>query len=122
MPFAADIAIVTGAIGFAIMGLTAFVAPHRVTQQFDIHELTASGRNEIRAVYGGFGVVMSFVLVLALIAPELRAGICFTTAAALAGMAAGRIVSALMDRTLGRAPRFYLLIEVVAAAFLAYAA
>lgn len=70
-----------------LMGIGAIVAPIRVTRQFDILELTAAGRNEVRSVYGGFGVAMAAMFSLALWRPDLRVGICLTTAAALAGMA-----------------------------------
>jgi len=48
--------------------------------------------------------------------------VCLTVAAALAGMAGGRLVSAGIDRALGRLPALYLVLEAVMAAALAYAA
>jgi len=58
------------------------------------------------------------VLVVALVTPDLRTGILTTFAAALAGMAFGRLVSALDSRT-GFYPNwFYFLVEAVAAAAL----
>ena len=105
-----------------LMGLGAIAAPTRVTRQFGILELTAAGRNEVRSVYGGFGVAMATMLALALWRPELRSGICLTTAAALAGMAGGRLLSWLIDRQIGRYPLFYLCLEAVVASLLFYAA
>jgi hypothetical protein len=93
-----------------------------VSRQFDIPTLTAAGRNEVRAVYGGFGLAMAAGLAAALAVPGLRAGVCLAVAAALAGMAGGRLVSAGIDRTLGRLPALYLMLEAVMAAALAYAA
>lgn len=104
------------------MGLGAIATPIRVTRQFDILELTAAGRNEVRSVYGGFGVAMAAMFALALLRPELRSGICLTAAAALTGMAGGRLLSALIDRQIGRYPLFYLCLEAVVASLLFYAA
>lgn len=106
------------ALAFALMGLVAFTAPVWVTRQFDIPTLSAAGRNEVRAVYGGFGLMMAAMLVIALTAPALRAGIAATVGAALAGMAAGRLISAALDRGIGRFPALYLCIETVGAALL----
>jgi hypothetical protein len=110
------------ALGLAlVMGLGAIATPIRVTRQFDILELTAAGRNEVRSVYGGFGVAMAVMFALALWRPELRGGICLTAAAGLAGMAGGRLLSALIDRQIGRYPLFYLCLETVVASLLFYA-
>ena len=58
------------------------------------------------------------MLALALATPDLRTGILTTGAAALAGMAGGRLVSALEART-GFYPNwFYFLVEAVGAAAL----
>jgi hypothetical protein len=105
-----------------VMGLGAIVSPIRVTRQFDILELTAAGRNEVRSVYGGFGLAMAAMFALALWRPELRGGICLTAAAALSGMAGGRLLSALIDRQIGRYPLFYLCLEAGVAMLLFYAA
>jgi hypothetical protein len=56
------------------------------------------------AVYGGFGVAIAGVLVFAAIRQgDIRAGIVITVGAALAGMAFGRLVSAVV----GDRPAFY---------------
>ncbi len=117
-----DLPILLAILGFVVMGIGALVSPQRVSRQFDIPTLTAAGRNEVRAVYGGFGLAMAAGLVAALALPGLRAGVCLAVAAALAGMAGGRLVSAGIDRTLGRLPALYLMLEAVMAAALAYAA
>lgn len=122
MPALPDIALGLSAAAFAFMGLCALAAPDRVTGQFDVPPLSANGRNEVRAVYGGFGVAMALMLSMTLLHPTLRHGVCLTLAAALAGMAAGRIVSAIIDRRLGRAPALYIAIELVGAALLLHAA
>ncbi|MFO0351060.1 MAG: DUF4345 family protein [Alphaproteobacteria bacterium] len=117
-----DIPILVAAAGFAAMGTGALFAPLIITRQFDIGTLTVAGRNEIRAVYGGFGLAMAAMLTVALWCPSLRTGICLTTAAALAGMAAGRIASAIADSRIPGYPLFYLVLETVVAAMLFHVA
>ncbi len=97
------------------MGVGAIAKPALVTAQFGILELTPAGRNEVRAVYGGFGIFMALALMVALRQPELRDGILFAVAAALGGMAVGRMVSAVVDRAIDRAPLRYLVLEVIVA-------
>ena len=108
------------------MGVGAIIKPAIVRAQFGILELTPAGRNEVRAVYGGFGVFMAIALLVALRQAELRDGILFAVAvavaAALGGMAAGRVVSAAVDRAIDRAPLGYLVIEVIVAVMLLAAA
>lgn len=116
------IGIAVCALGFAFMGAAAIVAPTRVTAQFDVPTLSVAGSNEVRAVYGGFGLAMAAILSLAVLDPALRAGICLTAAAALAGMAAGRALSAAIDRGIGGFPLLYLAIETAAAVMLFTAA
>jgi hypothetical protein len=117
-----DVPILLALILALLMGLGAIIVPIRVTRQFDILELTAAGRNEVRSVHGGFGVAMAVMFALALSRPELRSGVCLTAAAALAGMAGGRLLSALIDRQIGHSPLFYLCLEAVVASLLFYAA
>ena len=104
------------------MGIGAIAKPTVVTAQFGILELTPAGRNEVRAVYGGFGIFMALALLVALWQPDRRDGILFAVAAALGGMAAGRLVSAVIDRAIDRAPLGYLVLEVIVALLLVGAA
>lgn len=113
-----NIIIALAACGFALMGIGAIVKPNAVTQQFGIPQLSAAGRSEVRGVYGGFGLAMAAILVVALVIPDLRTGVTITAAVALLGMAAGRIISALIDRSLPRVALLYLVIEVVMGALL----
>ena len=105
-------------MGFSAMGLGALVRPTLVTAQFGIPDLSSAGRSEVRAVYGGFGLAMAGVLVVALNQPALRGGVVLAIAAALGGMAAGRLLSALADRRIDRLPLLYLVLEVVVAGLL----
>ncbi|HSW13644.1 MAG TPA: DUF4345 family protein [Solimonas sp.] len=106
---------------FLLMGLAAFVVPRSFLHFFDLRAETATARNEIQAVYGGFGVAMAAVLAAAVQLPELRAGIAFTVAAALAGMAGGRLVAALRERP-NRWAVIFFFVEAVGAAVLLSAA
>ena len=109
------------AVAFALMGIGALVRPTVVTRQFGIPALTAEGRSEVRAVYGGFGLAVAAMLVIAITSPDLRAGIAITVAVALFGMAAGRVVSAVIDRSMSKVVTLYLAIEVVAGVLLVLA-
>jgi len=96
---------------FALMGIASIVRPTLTAAQFGILELGREGRNEVRAVYGGFGLAMSSMLVAAALAPEIRMGVTLTISLALAGMAFGRILSALIDRGIGCKAVFYFCLE-----------
>ena len=116
-----SIALILVAMLFAVMGIASIVAPTLTTAQFGIKELDRDGRNEVRAVYGGFGLAMAGVLIAAALAPELRTGISLAVALALGGMAGGRVLSAMMDGSIGRKPAFYLGLELVGFALLFWA-
>lgn len=53
-PIGNNYVLIIASIAFALMGMSAFLKPLFITRQFDINELTIAGRNEIRAVYGGW--------------------------------------------------------------------
>ena len=112
------VVIVLGAVFFAGMGVYSLATPARLVAPFAIELGNATSRAEVRAVYGGFGLAIAAMLIVALTAPELRTGILLTVAAALAGMAFGRVVSALDGRTRFYPNWFYFLVESVAAAAL----
>ena len=103
---------------FAFMGLGSIVLPSKTLAQFDISDLNADGRNEVRAVYGGFGLAMALLLIAATLVPDIRFGVMLTISVALSGMAFGRILSALIDREIGRMPLFYLVLELIVAVLL----
>ncbi len=114
----AAVVIAVSAMFFAGMGIYALAAPARLTAPFQVTLGSATARAEIRAVYGGFGLAVAAVLVVAIADPALRTGVVITVAAALAGMAAGRLISVLDGRT-GFYPNwFYFLVESGAAAAL----
>ena len=115
-----SIIVVVVAIGFAVMGVAALVKPAVIWAPFGVEPSTPGSRSEVRAVYGGFGIALGVLLFVADgWTPELRAGVVLTAAVALAGMAAGRVVSALVEpKALLGYPGFFLVLEAVLAALL----
>ncbi len=105
---------------FAGMGIYALAAPAAIILPFGITLGEAASRSEVRAVYGGFGLAIAGVLVLAAIQQgDVRTGILIAVGAALAGMAFGRLFSAVVDTRTAFYPNwFYCLVEAVAAAAL----
>jgi len=111
--------IVVIGVFFAGMGVYALVAPAAIIRPFGITLGEAASRSEVRAVYGGFGLAIAGVLAYAAVEADVRTGILLAVGAALAGMAFGRLVSAVVDERTAFYPNwFYCLVEVVAAAAL----
>jgi Domain of unknown function (DUF4345) len=112
--------IVVIGVFFAGMGCYALAAPAAIVRPFGITLGGAAARSEVRAVYGGFGLAIAGVLGYAAVADNgVRAGILIAVGAALAGMAFGRLVSAVLDERTAFYPNwFYCLVEAVAAAAL----
>ena len=108
------------AVFFFGMGIYALVAPAALVRPFGITLGESASRSEVRAVYGGFGLAIAGVLVFAIGEQgDIRTGILLTVGAALAGMAFGRIVSAVVDDRTAFYPNwFYCLVEIIAAAAL----
>lgn len=108
------------AILFAAMGLYALAVPAKLTAPFGITVTTAAGRSEVRAVYGGFGLAIAGALGwAALDTGELGRGVVPAVAVALGGMAAGRVISRVLDSSVAFYPVwFYFWVETVAAAAL----
>jgi hypothetical protein len=104
---------------FAGMGCYALAVPTAIIRPFGITLGAAAARSEVRAVYGGFGLAIAGVLGYAAVNSDVRAGILIAVGAALAGMAFGRLVSAVLDERTAFYPNwFYCLVEAVAAAAL----
>lgn len=103
---------------FAAMGVAALVKPAAILTLFGITTLPPDSRNEVRAVYGGFGIAVAALLSATLFYPALKYGALIAIAAALLGMAAGRVISALMEGQIGRYPSIFLVVECVLAAML----
>ncbi|WP_459958411.1 DUF4345 family protein [Nocardia sp. IFM 10818] len=105
------------AVLFLAMGGYALVAPGATVRPFGLRTDDVRARYEVRAVYGGFGVAMAAILIVAAVNPgSLREGIMVAVAAALGGMALGRVVSAVLDaRTAFYPIWFFAIVEAVAA-------
>jgi hypothetical protein len=93
------ISLYLGFILFAAMGAGLLWQPQYLTRLTNVELSTVESRNEVRAVYGGFGVAMALALFIALVWSPLRGGICLTIGLALVGMAAGRGYSWWLERT-----------------------
>lgn len=112
--------ILLAAVLFLAMGVYGLVAPAALVRPFRIALDGADARAEVRAVYGGFGVAIAVVLAVAgLDLGGIRVGAVTAVAAALLGMAGGRLAARVAE-----APRafypvwFYLCVELLAAALL----
>jgi len=107
------------AVFFAGMGLLALALPEQISGTFGTASLTPEGRNEVRAVYGGFGLAIAAILAAAGSLPALGRGIYFTVAIACFGMAAGRGIAAAIERPQGFYPCwFYCGLEIAMGAIL----
>ena len=108
------------AVFFLGMGVYALAAPAALVRPFGITLGESASRSEVRAVYGGFGLAIAGVLVHAAVADgDFRKGILIAVGAALAGMAFGRLVAAVLgDRTAFYPNWFYCVVEAMAAAAL----
>lgn len=117
------VVIVLAALFFLGMGLFALARPAALIGPFGITLPIPESRAEVRAVYGGFGLAIAGILLLALMNDSAREGILVTVAAALGGMAFGRLVSGVIDRPKAFYPNwFYFLVEIAGAAALLWAA
>ena len=105
------------AVFFLGMGVYALAAPAALVRPFGITLGESASRSEVRAVYGGFGLAVAGVLAYAAVADgDLQTGIVIAVGAALAGMAFGRLVSAVVDQRTAFYPNwFYFIVEAVAA-------
>lgn len=112
--------IVIAAVFFLGMGGYALIAPAALAKPFRIVVDAPESRSEIRAVYGGFGLAIAAVLAAAAFdAGGIRTGAVITVAAALAGMALGRLLSRLADKATAFYPIWlYFWVEAIAAALL----
>ena len=98
---------------FAGMGLVALADPQRILRYFGVPALEVDGKNEVRAVYGGFGLAVAGLLVAALRLPRIREGVLVAIAVSVFGMAIGRLIAAAIDRRFGAYPRLFFLVELV---------
>ena len=116
-----DVAVVLVAAFFAGMGALGLARPEQVVGRFGTVLPGVDARNEVRAVYGGFGVAVAALLGTALAAgDEFRDGVLAAVAVSLVGMAVGRLVGFVLERPASwRSPTvLFLAVELVLAALL----
>jgi hypothetical protein len=111
----AVIVIVAMAVFFLGMGVYGLAAPAALIRPFRIAADSAEARTEIRAVYGGFGLGMAVLLALAAIdLGGIRRGAVVAVAAALWGMAFGRLTARVAERPSAFYPSwFYFWVETL---------
>lgn len=83
-----------GAAAFAGMGLLAFATPSAIPRLMGLQITRPAGRNEVRAVYGGFGLALAAALVMG--EEDQRQGARRHAGLALLGMASGRAADLVM--------------------------
>ncbi|TCO44961.1 uncharacterized protein DUF4345 [Kribbella antiqua] len=117
------IAILVVAAFFAGMGVLGLASPAALVRPFGIQVAGPHARTEVRAVYGGFGIAVAGLLVVAAFDDGIRRGAVIAVAVALAGMATGRLIGRIFDRPATFYPIwFYFWVELVLAAVLWFAA
>ena len=92
------IGVLINVLFFAGMGVAAIVRPRSVVSFVSFEPETVDARNEVRAVYGGFGIAIALILLIASDMAELRSGVLITVACALGGMAGGRLLSLFIEK------------------------
>lgn len=110
--------ITTVAVFFLLMGVAALRRPPMVLALFGTEVRHRDTENEIRAVYGGFGVAVAGLLAYGLVDPVLRPGLVAAIAFSVLGMAAGRVCSVAIDRGAGFYPCLFFAVEIAIAAAL----
>jgi Na+/glutamate symporter len=113
------IGILVNAVFFFGMGVSALIRPSSVIGFVGLVPETVDARNEVRGVYGGFGIAVAALLVYAADQPEFRSGVLLAVAAALLGMAAGRLLGLFVERP-GRWPYLFMVMESALAALLLF--
>ncbi len=116
-----DAAVWLVATFFLGVGLFGLAAPTALLRPFGLIAEKKESRAEVRAVYGGFGVAMALVLAVAARNASWRPGVVLSAAAALGGMAVGRVVSRAVDGPQPLYPIwFYFWVELLGAGLLAW--
>lgn len=104
---------------YLALGLAALARPATLLAGFGLVAEGIDARNEVRAVYGGFPLAVAGLVVWSLSGTPHAVGILLALAVASLGMALGRLVSALVDRRIGRLPAWFIGVEVALALLLA---
>lgn len=118
-----DVVLGVMAVFFAGMGVYGLLAPAALVRPFGVSLAGADARTEVRAVYGGFGVAIAVLLVLAMLQEDIRRGAALAVAFALFGMAFGRVAARMAERPSAFYPSwFYFWVEAAGGAALGWVA
>lgn len=115
-----DVIVYFAAAFFFGMGAMALIKPPSITGMLSLPVIPSDMRNEVRAVYGGFGVAMAAVLVAATRVEDIRSGVLLTVGLALVGMGSGRAISFAVDRSTGGNPYLFMVGELLLGGALLY--
>ena len=110
------------ALFYLALGLAALARPATLLAGFGLAAKGRDARNEVRAVYGGFPLAAVALIVWSVAGAVHATGILLALTAATVGMALGRLMSAAIDRGIGRLPALFIGVELVVAALLAVGA
>eukprot|EP01095_Lingulamoeba_sp_RSL-Kostka_P001525 TRINITY_DN12146_c0_g1_i1.p1 TRINITY_DN12146_c0_g1~~TRINITY_DN12146_c0_g1_i1.p1 ORF type:complete len:137 (+),score=15.41 TRINITY_DN12146_c0_g1_i1:37-447(+) len=96
-----------GVIALMIMGIVCLISPTFLPSLFDVDiningQINGPMQNEVRAVYGTFGLYLGLILVIVDLkllnfSLEVRRGIVLCIGGSLLSMSMGRIISVLVD-------------------------
>ena len=104
---------------FGTMGIVALLNPQYIADIAGYTKgiLGVDGKNEIRAVYGGFGIFIATLLYFSK-DTNLEIGVKLTVSSSLLGMASGRIISVIMDKQINMMSAIFGCSEVILAAMI----
>ena len=99
---------------FAAMGVVTLVRPALAWAPFGVAPNTPASRNEIRGVYGGFGVAIATMIFLSRdAATPYQDGVLTVVAVACLGMAGGRLAGLIVEpRGIRGFPGLFLVVEL----------
>ncbi len=109
------------AISFFYMGFGALIDPDNTLSYFSAGPLGPDMRNEVRAVYGGFGIAICLLLLATLKMTSIKTGARVAVLVSVGGMAGGRALSMIVETPAGDFPLLILIVETVLVAMLAAA-
>jgi dolichol kinase len=104
---------------YLALGLAALARPTTLLSGFGLAAEGVDARNEVRAVYGGFPLAVAGLVAWSLSGAPHATGILLALAVASLGMAVGRLMSAVIDRRIGRLPALFICVELALALLLA---
>jgi Domain of unknown function (DUF4345) len=119
-----QVLLAAASVGMLAMGLVSLIDPDFTVSLFDVKLLGSDGQNEVRAVYGGYGIALGVFLGWLAYRPHgtiqtlLGPGAVVALAVGFVGMAFGRIIGLCVDRRIGVWPSVFFGVELVLTALL----